>query len=323
MEVALGFFGKRSKAKGTTVAVCRDAGRFAIAGALRGAGNLPVLQFATALPATSNDEYLSSLEQLAQQQKIHEQSTVAVLPPNSYQLIQIEMADLPEDERRDAARWQIRERIDYSVEEAIIDLFDVPSFGVTKKPHTYVVSAPQKMLREQIKVIEDANMTLEAIDIPEFALRNICDLFVTDDRGLALLLLLDHRGVLVIVRDGVMYLVRWLNQGMDALIPYAEGNLEALTEKLDTIVLEVQRSFDYCESTFNLPQVSRLLVAQTKQEIPVVTSYLNDYLTTKVETLSFADVLTVPDSSEQIELNQLLFAIGGALRQENNDAPTN
>ena len=321
MEVVLGFFGKRNKAKGGTVAICNDSCGFTVAAVMRSSDSLPVLQFATVLPGASNDECKGNLEQLVHQNNISNQPAIVVLPQNAYQLIQIEMADLPEDERRDAARWQIRERIDYATDDAVVDLFDIPSFGVDKKPHTYVVSAQQQLLREQIKLLETADLTLDAIDIPEFALRNICDLFVADDRGLALLLLLDQRGVLVLVRDGVMYLVRWLNQGMDVLIPYADGNVEALTEQLDSIVLEVQRSFDYCESTFRLPQVSRLLVAQTQQEIPAVTSYLNEYLTTKVESLSFAEVLTVPDSSNQIELNRLLFAIGGALRQENNDAP--
>lgn len=228
------------------------------------------------------------------------------------------MAELPDDERRDAARWMIRERIDYSPEEAVIDLFEVAPFGSEKKPLTYVVSAQQKLLRDRVQLIEQSDLSLQAIDIPEFALRNICDLFTDDDRGLAILLLLEQSGVLVVVRDGTLYLVRWLSSGMEDLIPFADGDFEALTEQLDTIVLEIQRSFDYCESTFHLPMVSRLLVAQTQREIPAVISYLNDYLSTQVESFSFADVLVLPEESEQIQLNRYLMAIGGALRQENN-----
>ncbi|RLB61477.1 MAG: hypothetical protein DRG80_03930, partial [Deltaproteobacteria bacterium] len=93
---------------------------------------------------------------------------------------------------------------------------------------------------------------------------------------------------------------------------------EALSERLDSIILEIQRSLDYCESTFNLPMVSRLLVAQTEREIPAVVNYLNDYLATSVESLSFKDILVVPENSNQLQLNRYLFAIGGALRQENN-----
>ena len=88
-----------------------------------------------------------------------------------------------------------------------------------------------------MELFEQSDLSLNAIDIPEFALRNVCDLFTDDDRGLAILLLLEQSGVLVIVRDGTLYLVRWLSLGMNDLIPYADGDLEALTEQLDTIIL--------------------------------------------------------------------------------------
>ena len=250
------------------------------------------------------------------QQGINDARCVAILPADSYQLTQIETTDLEESERRDAARWQIRERIDYPPEAAVLDLYEVRPFGGERRPLTYVVSAQQKMLKERVAAIAESGLSLQAIDIPEFSLRNVCDLFTEDERGLAILLLLEQTGVLTIVRDGVLYLVRWLSSGMDDLIPYAEGNVEALTDQLDAIVLEIQRSFDYCESTFQLPLVSRLLVAQTQQEIPAVVNYLNDYLSVRVEPFSFEGVLTAPEGSDQAQLNRHLMAIGGALRQE-------
>ncbi|MEA3362030.1 MAG: hypothetical protein U9Q61_01945 [Thermodesulfobacteriota bacterium] len=250
------------------------------------------------------------------QQHLQNVHCVAVLPADSYQLVQVELADLSDAERREAARWQIGERIDYPAAEAVIDLFEVAPFGSEKKPKTYVVAAQQKLLRDSVEMVAQSDLDLESIDIPEFALRNISDLFTKEDRGLAILLLLEQNGLLVIVRDGILYLVRWLSSGMDDLIPFADGDFEALTEQLDTIVLEIQRSFDYCESTFQLPMVSRLLVAQTQREIPAVTSYLNDYLSTQVEFFSFDGVMPVPDGSEQVQLNRCLIAIGGALRQE-------
>ncbi len=319
-EDVLGLFKGSSKASRVTVAICQDATVLSVASVERDLAGVATLQFAEREICSIPEERNRSLEQMLQHEKVRNQRTVAVLPPSSYQLNQIEMADLPQEERRDAARWQIRDRIDYPSEEAIIDLYDVPPFTGEKKPFTYGVSAQQQLLRERVKLIETGDLSLDAIDIPEFALRNICELSDSDGRGVALLLLSEQRGVLVIVRDGVLYLVRWLSMGMENLIPFADGDLEALTEQLDTIVLEIQRSFDYCESTFRLPLVSRLLVAQTQREIPAVITYLNDYLATKVEALSFADILAVPENSEQIELNQCLFAIGGALRRENVDA---
>ena len=276
------------------------------------------LQFAKRETCSLAEERQRALVQMVQQQSLQNSRTVAVLASNFYQLIQIDMGDLPAAERHDAARWQIREHIDYPPEEAVLDLFEVAPFGGERKPLTYVVAAQQKVLRDRVQLVEQSDLVLQSIDIPEFALRNICDLFADDDRGLAILLLLEQTGVLVIVRDGILYLVRWLSIGMDDLIPFADGDLEALTEQLDTIILEIQRSFDYCESTFQLPMVSRLLVAQTQREIPAVLNYLNDYLSTQVESFSFTGVLNLAEESEQLQLNRCLMAIGGALRQENN-----
>jgi len=193
-----------------------------------------------------------------------------------------------------------------------------PPFSGDKRPTVYAVSAQQKILRERLKMVKEVDLAIESINIPEFALRNICDLFTEDDRGVAILLLLEQSGVLVIERDEILYLVRWLNIGMDDLLSIADGDDESLAEQLDAIVLEVQRSFDYCESNFHLPMVSRLLVAQTQREIPAVVSYLNDILITQVEPLSFENILVLPEGSEQTQLNRCLFTIGGALRQENN-----
>lgn len=296
--------------------MCRESGGVCIAGIKRdqeGRASLLCANYESNSPTV--ERHRTALQQVHQQhlQNVH---CVAVLPADSYQLVQVELADLSDAERREAARWQIGERIDYPAAEAVIDLFEVAPFGSEKKPKTYVVAAQQKLLRDSVEMVAQSDLDLESIDIPEFALRNISDLFTKEDRGLAILLLLEQNGLLVIVRDGILYLVRWLSSGMDDLIPFADGDFEALTEQLDTIVLEIQRSFDYCESTFQLPMVSRLLVAQTQREIPAVTSYLNDYLSTQVEFFSFDGVMPVPDGSEQVQLNRCLIAIGGALRQE-------
>lgn len=275
------------------------------------------MRFAGQRDAAGETEKTTALGRLVDEQRVKHSPCVAVLPVDSYQLIQVDMGDLPEEERREAVRWQIRDRIDYPPEQAVVDLFEVAPFGSERRPLTYVVSARQQFLREQLAAISQGGLAVEAIDIPEFALRNICELYTEDERGVAILLLLEKVGLLVIVRDGTLYLVRLLSTGMDDLLPHVEGGYEALTEQLDGIVLEIQRSFDFCESTFQLPLVSRLLVAQTRQEIPAVTNYLNEYLATRVESFSFNGVIDVPEGIGQIELNRHLLTIGGALRREN------
>ncbi len=316
MEEKLAFWSKKKKQSGDIVGVCQMPSGTSVVCVRREKSGLPVLQQLNWEPFVSEQERQEALQALVRQERLTDDSTVAVLPPDSYELMQVELAEMPLDERRAAARWQVREMLEFPVEQAVVDIFDVAPFGSDKKPLTYVVAARKSMLRERLDLLDEAELSLSAIDIPEFALRNLAELFVEDDRGTAILLLQEQSGLLTIARDGVHYLTRYLPSGMNDLIPFADGDFEALTEQLDSIVLEAQRTFDYCESTYHLPMVSRLLVAQTGREIPAAVTYLDDYLTTRVESFSFDSVMTVPEGSEQLELNQHLLAIGAALRQE-------
>lgn len=305
------------KKKNGAVGVFLEKTGASIAGIKRPADTLPLL-ITDRIDFPTMRESWAPLERAIQKHDLHNSSCIDVLASDSYQLIQVDVDKLSLEEGRAATRWQIGERIDYPPEEAIIDLFDIAPFGSDRKPQTYAVAAQQSLLRTHLQVLGKAGLKTTTIDIPEFALRNVCDLFAEDSHGLGLLLLLEESGMLAIVREGALYLFRLFHTGMNSLLPHADGAYEALTDQLDAIVLETQRSFDFCESTFNLPMVGRLLVAQTQRHIPALITYLNEYLTTSVEPLDFSGVLDVQEGTDQIELNRHLLAIGGALRQENN-----
>src|SRR5271170_4115289 len=49
-----------------------------------------------------------------------------VLRPEDYQLALIEAPDVPPAELRAAMRWRLKETIDFRVEDAVIDVFEVP-----------------------------------------------------------------------------------------------------------------------------------------------------------------------------------------------------
>src|SRR5208282_1745258 len=50
----------------------------------------------------------------------------AVMRPDDYQLALVEAPDVPPAELRAAMRWRLKDAIDFRVEDAIIDVFDVP-----------------------------------------------------------------------------------------------------------------------------------------------------------------------------------------------------
>jgi len=239
---------------------------------------------------------------------------VSILSPSDYQLVQLDLAELPQDEKREAARWQIRDLLEFPVEEAVIDVFQVTPFGGDRRPTEFAVAAKRSMLKHYIELAGQAELVPVAIDIAEFALRNIAELFQGDERGTAILYLEEQGGMLTIVREGVQYVTRYLGVGMKDLRAGRE-DAELLQRQLEAIVLEVQRTFDYCESGFQLPLVSRLLVAQTTQGVTELLSALAD-LPTHVEELRLSEVMAIPDDIAPIEVSRSLIAIGGALRRE-------
>jgi MSHA biogenesis protein MshI len=280
----------------------------------RDSGPRPRLTFTERVAVAHLPQRKTHLEDLLRRGKLQGRVSHLILPLNSYQTMQLDLPDVPLSETRQAVRWQIGERIDYPAEQAMIDIYQIPPFAGERRAQSYAVAARRQALREHVDTIGAAGLCLQSIDIPEFALRNICELFADDPRGVALLLLLEQSGLFVVVREGVLYLSRQLSIGMNSLLAYDPED-SAIMSMFDTIVLDIQRSFDFCESSFQLPAVSRLLVAQTQQELPALVNYLRDYLTTPVEPLRLDDVMDVPAQMDQLDMNQQLLAIGGALRQ--------
>ena len=52
--------------------------------------------------------------------------TVSVLDPDSYRLLLVEAPDVPADELRAAVRWRVKDLIDFHVDDAVIDVFEMP-----------------------------------------------------------------------------------------------------------------------------------------------------------------------------------------------------
>lgn len=113
----------------------------AVAGVRRGAG-APLLAY---LARDGRDNSLSLDEQLnALTSDIDTggRRAVIALPHTAYQLLQIEAPDVDPAELRAAVRWRIKDLIDYHVEDAVVDVIDVPQLEGRSGNHAmYALSA--------------------------------------------------------------------------------------------------------------------------------------------------------------------------------------
>ena len=251
-------------------------------------------------------------------------------------LLLVEAPEVDPTELKAAIRWRIKDLIDFHIDDAVIDVFDIEGQRQRGRANMlYVVVSRFSVLRDHIDLLENAHIDLGVIDIPELAQRNVAALLKEDQMGVALMHFSTSGGLLTVTRQNNLFLARSLEFGSDQLeaessavvgdigdeeeTTPAAGATEmspGLKRLLDSIVLEVQRSLDYYESHFGLPPVSGLVIAPTEYPIPGMLGYLSSSLGLPVRLLDLNTVLECEQTLGDALQARCFEAIGAALRVE-------
>jgi MSHA biogenesis protein MshI len=236
--------------------------------------------------------------------------TVSVLDPGGYRLLLVEAPDVPADELRAAVRWRIKDLIDFHVDDAVIDVFEMPPHARGGRNRMmYAVTAKAEFVKQQIELIENAGLNLDVIDIAELSLRNVATLFEDEQRGTAFLYLGQRHSTLLLVRQGVLYLARHVETGVATL---AEAG-ELKPELVGGLALEVRRSLDYFESHYEQTSIPQLFTCGLEEGDR---EQLARELGIAVRDVDLKDLLDMDDALSP-ELQRLcLPAIGAALRKD-------
>ena len=307
---------KKKLAKDLLVSVCPNAEGISVASIRRDKDVPPALEQFDFQPASGPG---NDLKKIVKSKSLDRGVCVSVLELGSYSLLQVEAPDVQPEELKAAIRWKVKDLLDFHIDDAVIDVFEVPdgeSARVNKR--MYVVAARSSLVKQRIDSLVDAGLRLEVIDIPEMALRNIAALLPEDVNGVALVYIEKNEGLITITRQSKLYLSRRIRFGYGALPDTAihSDDSEAVESWLDNIIIEVQRSLDYYESHFSQPQISGLVVTPCDREIPYMTEYLAGQLGTRVRFLDVNEIIDVAETIDRQLQSQCLLAIGAALRQE-------
>ncbi|MEM6998856.1 MAG: pilus assembly protein PilM [Pseudomonadota bacterium] len=301
------------------LAVFSDESAISVAGIRREKDTPPSLEFCDVQAIETMSVRDAELARITKQHELDHYPCHSVLELGEYHLLMVEAPDVQADEVRSAIRFRIRDLIDFDINDAVVDVFDVPnakSAGSGKM--VYAVVARASRVKERINRLNEAGLQLDIIDIPELALRNVASLLPEDVAGVALLYVDSHQGLITITKQSQLYLSRTINAGYERL---PEAILSVMDDDdclrwLDQIVIEVQRSMDYYESHFGQPQVSSLVMSPLGKEIPGMTEYLSDQLQINVRILDVNELIDTKESISNDMQSRCLLAIGTALRQE-------
>lgn len=250
-------------------------------------------------------------------------STVVVLELGRYNLYQLVPPEVPDAEVREAVRWSLKGLVDFPLEEAVIDLFPVPHEDLRNRSRlAQVVVARLAEVQRQAELLRNAKLKIAAIDITELAIRNIVTLLPENNSGLVFIYFGAQQGLISIFRDSKLYLTRTINLGCFDLLRFSQeaGNAMVapspqLLELLDSVVLEVQRSLDFFESTFFQAPIGAVVVGPLEAPVPELLPYLQQALGITVRSLDLASILDCQGLPVE-EQARALPAIGGAMRRE-------
>ena len=277
----------------------------------RTAGRPPALTLFDFRPWSDQDQD-KVLARVATDHDLKRSRCATALDPNEYTLLLTEAPDVPADELRAAIRWRIKDLIDFHINDATLDVFDLPGEKAAGRARSmYAVAARSAAIQRRVDLLDTAGINLDVIDIPEMVQRNLAALLPEDVKGVVLLSFTPGTGLITITKQSEIYLSRNIDIGLDAFAQTTDIN-----GLFDRIVLEVQRSLDYFDSHFRQAPIAHLALAPMPREIPGLVDYLKANLNVDVSTMDLTKLLDCETEVTPALQSVCLSALGAALRQE-------
>lgn len=272
----------------------------------------PVVDICVFYPGETGAELL---EKIGRELRASSYHCTTVLAGGDYQLLAVESPNVPPEELKTAVRWRLKDMLDFRVEDATVDVLDIPvdqNAPVRASHGLFAVAARNSVIERRQNLFVEAKVDLSVIDIPEMAQRNISALLEPEGRGLAMLSFVQDGGMLTVTFRGELYLSRRLDVTLEQLL---DSDYDRKHACFDKITLELQRSLDHFDRQFHFISISKLVLA------PSGASGLEEYLSSNmympVESIDLADALDtgrVPELADKAQQNHFFFAIGAALR---------
>jgi MSHA biogenesis protein MshI len=307
----IGFLRKQRGTRSIGLAVTRGSLTLAVLDQHNGQPRLHSLATQTLPPGGKRAD---SLRQLLRRHRSPAAPLRAVLDGNDYSLLQTEAPDVSPEELKSALRWSIKDMLDFHIDDAIIDAFELPRPARQGSPLLLsVVAARRSLIRELLDDCHAADLDPASIDIGELALRNLATLCDHGDQPIACLFLLPTQAVIEITRGDTLFLARRLPPALTGGSG-SNGDGELTLEAYDDpLSLELQRSLDHFESHFGLGPARRLHVLGSGSR-DIAERLRSGLFNIQVEQIDLTEHL--PGSAEQPAdlLDACLPAIGAALR---------
>ena len=277
--------------------------------------SVPRLEHAQSYSCES-EQYHPVLSILAKTHHLDMLNCCFVLKPTESDFFQIEKPNVEQDELLYALRWSIKDLIDYDIEDVVLDYLQLPN-----KDTLEVITARQQTIEKRIELMQSCECHIRSIDISSQASRNLIATMkkVDNDTIIGLLNLWENHADISVFQKGDLYINRSTTIGTDSL-SYITSDEDDNHAILDNLAIELQRTFDYFESTYLQAGISNIVIISSQRQIPMLDHLIEERLgiTCTLLTSQTFDLLNIDMTllDRQNITDDCLIAIGGALRKE-------
>jgi len=235
------------------------------------------------LPASGEEEQQRVLSEWVDRNRLGKSHCHCLMARHDVQILQIERPPVEAEELIEAVKWKIKDLISFDAEEAVIEVFDLPPMPKNPRQQINAIVSSETVVRRYIDRIAASGLKLQVLDVQELVLRNLRRVMTfPSGRSLALLDFLDHDGLLTLYHGQDLYVARDFKIGLID-IQSANEDSEGL---YDQVLLELQRSMDYFESTYDLPLPRQLLMFPQCAATERMAKYLQNFVGFDVDFIS-------------------------------------
>ena len=306
---------KKSLRSGARAGIAFAEGSFSLALVRRDAGEKPTIEYCGS--HSVGGEIAPALKTLLEKLHATRAATCAVIDGDEYQIVQVEAPEVLPSEMRAAIRWKLRDAIHFSVDEAAVDIFEIPDpVRRTQNKMLFAVAARDSAIQRVSSMLKPVARGFNAIDIPELCLRNLSALLPQDTKGVAMLAVHEGFAQLVVTRQGVMYLTRRIDTGRGGFNPHTPQRGGEQDIDAAALALELQRSLDYYESHYDQTPIGDLVIAPATERVQRLATALKNETSLRIAILDARELVNVYKPGELVADWPCLMALGAALRTD-------
>ncbi len=259
------------------------------------------------------------LKQLSNDLNLEDYDCHLVLSAEDYQVTTIEKPVVEDTEMHEAITWKINDFTNIAEQDLVLDYYELPLSVRANSPILLdVIICDKSDIAPLINLCQSCDLNLKVIEIQETALRNLSIYLPENNNGIAVLYLQKNTGLIIIERQGQIYLRRQLHIGYEQLQLTENHNMSetGFNAEQNNLALEIQRSLDYVESNFSLSGIGGVAV------IPLIDnsqSFINFLSSEHRITARIMDLSALISADTHLEDKTQAFCapvIGGTLRYE-------